>query len=120
MVLHRSTLSNSKRKDVFIDHGISGHKGVLSNTYKLINGRDATDCDAIFNSHMPRKLDKISENIIASNHTIMTHMAVSHHEIIVANDSFSVTGHSSNTDCDAFTKDVAVADDEFCFLAFVF
>lgn len=100
---------------------LAGSRAALDHTMRanmreLMHERSSADDGVVIHNDLARQLRGVGHNDIIMQDTVVRHVAVSHNEVVVANDGFSLARRSA-MDCDELTEDTVVADDSVCLLA---
>jgi len=79
---------------------------------KLVDGHYAANDHPILDCDMPGKIDRISQNYMATDPAIVGNMSIRHDQTITTDDRFSTVLRPA-TESGEFTDDRAVADKKF-------
>ena len=103
------SVDHSKRRDILTNLGHTTEHGKLAHSHELVKSTHSTQNSLIFDLHMPCDTDRVGDDNLISENTVVGHMGVGHEEIVVS-DGGDAFGIGSAVYGDVLAENIAVTD----------
>ena len=117
--LSRIAGRHHERRQILRQAGLKAQHRKVTDADKLVDAADTTDQGVVADRHMTSKLDRIGDDVVITDHTVMRHMHISHDPVVIADLGEGLVLHRARVEGSELANGVAVTDDQSRGLAFV-